>query len=176
MSTCISVDLRRAAVSAYEENKTGSYEETAAIFGIGRSTLGKLLKRKRETGDVLPKSKGGNNPRRVNLDWLRQHAQDFPDARLVFIDESGYRLGATTRYGWSPRGDDAFGKEPGGWETMTMIGAIALDGFRGFTAINAATSSEVFEAFVNQELVPNLRAGDIVCAWTTYAGYSPHST
>lgn len=45
---------------------------------------------------------------------------------------------------------------------MTMIGAIALDGFRGFTSIDAATSGEVFTAFVKNELVPNLRKRDIV--------------
>lgn len=45
---------------------------------------------------------------------------------------------------------------------MTMIGAIALDGFRAFTTIDAATSAEVFEAFVQAELVPNLKPGDVV--------------
>jgi len=45
---------------------------------------------------------------------------------------------------------------------MTMIGAIALDGFRGFMTINAATSSEVFLAYVEQVLAPTLRAGDCV--------------
>ena len=45
---------------------------------------------------------------------------------------------------------------------MTMIGAIALDGFRGFLTIDSGTTSEVFYAFVEHELVPNLRSGDIV--------------
>ena len=40
--------------------------------------------------------------------------------------------------------------------------AIALDGFRGFMTIDAGTSTDVFEAFVTHELVPNLRADDIV--------------
>lgn len=85
------------------------------------------------------------------------------DARkLVFIDESGFRLGTTTRYGWSPKGVDAPGKEPGSWDTMTMIGGIALDGFRAFTTIDMATSAEVFAAFVEVELVPSLKPGDIV--------------
>jgi transposase len=84
-------------------------------------------------------------------------------ARLVFVDESGFRLGTPPRYGWSPRGAKAFGKHVcGKWETITMLGAIALDGFRGFMTINAATSGDVFLAFVEQELVPNLHAGDIV--------------
>lgn len=79
----ISVDLRRRAVAAYERNKTGSYEETADLFGIGRATFGRLLRRKRETGDVLPKQRGGNRKRVVDLEWARAHAEAFPDARLV---------------------------------------------------------------------------------------------
>jgi transposase len=43
-----------------------------------------------------------------------------------------------------------------------MLGAIGLDGFRGFMTIEAGTSSDVFNAFVEHELVPNLRSGDIV--------------
>jgi len=50
----------------------------------------------------------------------------------------------------------------GAWRTMTMIGAIALDGWRGFMTLNAPTDGDVFLAFVQQQLVPNLRAGDLV--------------
>jgi transposase len=83
--------------------------------------------------------------------------------RLIFVDESGYRLGSSPRFGWAPRGQDSPGKETHGkWETITLIGAMALDGFRGFVTIDAATSADVFTAFVEQELVPHLRAGDIV--------------
>jgi transposase len=84
-------------------------------------------------------------------------------ARLIFIDESGFRLGSPPRYGWAPRGQDSFGKTvEGQWETLTMIGALALDGFRGFMTIDAGTAADVFRAFVEQQLVAHLRAGDIV--------------
>jgi transposase len=43
-----------------------------------------------------------------------------------------------------------------------MIGAVALDGFRGFVTINSGTSTEVFLAYVQQELAPSLRPGDVV--------------
>jgi transposase len=43
-----------------------------------------------------------------------------------------------------------------------MIGAIALDGFRGLMTIDAGTSTDVFLAYVEQVLAPNLRPGDIV--------------
>ena len=43
-----------------------------------------------------------------------------------------------------------------------MLGAIGLDGFRGFMNIESGTSSDVFRAFVEQQLVPHLKAGDCV--------------
>jgi transposase len=43
-----------------------------------------------------------------------------------------------------------------------MLGAISLDGFRGFMTVNAGTGTDVFLAFVEQVLAPNLRPGDIV--------------
>jgi transposase len=84
-------------------------------------------------------------------------------ARLVFVDESGFRLGSSPRFGWAPRGQDAPGKHiHGAWKTITMIGALALDGFRGFMTIDAGTSADVFIAFVEQQLAPNLKPGDVV--------------
>jgi len=78
----ISIDLRRRVVAAYEARRSGSYTETAELFGIGRATVGRILRRQRETGDVALKPRGGNNPRVVDLEWLRKHAQAEPDARL----------------------------------------------------------------------------------------------
>jgi transposase len=84
-------------------------------------------------------------------------------ARLVFLDESGFRLGSPPNYGWAPVGEKSVGRgTQADWCTMTMIGAIALDGWRGFITIDAATDGDVFRAFVEQELAPNLRPGDLV--------------
>jgi transposase len=84
-------------------------------------------------------------------------------AKLVFVDESGFRLGASPRYGWAPVGVKAPGKTVcGRWQSMTMVGAIALDGFRAFFTIDAPTSGDVFAAFVTTQLAPQLHAGDLV--------------
>ena len=84
-------------------------------------------------------------------------------SRLVFLDESGSALGTPPHYGWAPVGDKAIGKSTqGSWQMMTMIGALALDGWRGFVTIDAATDGDIFLAYVQQQLVPNLRPGDIV--------------
>ena len=45
---------------------------------------------------------------------------------------------------------------------MTMIGAVALDGWRSLITINAATDGDIFLAYVQQQLVPRLRPGDTV--------------
>jgi transposase len=83
--------------------------------------------------------------------------------RLIFVDESGFRLGSPPRFGWAPRGVDSPGKSvQGNWKTVTMIGALALDGFRGFMTIDAGTGTDVFLAFVEQVLAPQLRHGDRV--------------
>jgi putative transposase len=91
----------------------------------------------------------------------QQHQLD--PTRLIFLDESGFRLGTPPNYGWAPIGEKAPGKAThGDWCTMTMIGALALDGWRGFVTIDAPTDGDVFLAYVQQQLVPNLRPGDIV--------------
>lgn len=91
-------------------------------------------------------------------------AQTRLDAkRLIFLDESGFRLGSPPHYGWAPLGQKSPGKSTqGAWTTMTMIGAIGLRGFRGFMSIDAATDAEIFRAFVRYELLQHLKRGDIV--------------
>lgn len=92
------------------------------------------------------------------------HLQSKLDPRrLHFLDESGFRLGSPPNYGWAPIGEKSPGKSTqGDWTTMTMIGAIGLNGFGGFMSIDATTDAEVLRAFVRHELVRNSRSGDIV--------------
>ncbi len=97
----ISIELRRRLVEAYLSGRSGSYEATAELFGVGRATVSRLLRRYRETGKVDPAPVGGNYPRQVDLDWLRTHARQYPDARLVDrIDDwerqSGRRVASST--------------------------------------------------------------------------------
>jgi len=79
----LSIDLRRRLVAAYKAGRSGTYDVTAALFGVGRATVSRTLRRHRESGDVKYKPKGGNNPRRVDLDWLRKECVARPDDRIV---------------------------------------------------------------------------------------------
>ncbi len=79
----LSLDLRRRVVNAYLTGLTETYEATAEMFGIGEATVSRLLRRRRETGDVLPRKRGGDRRRVVDLVWLEEHARANPDARLL---------------------------------------------------------------------------------------------
>lgn len=93
----ISLDLRRRLVSAYRSGKTATYAATAAMFGVGEATVSRLLRRERETGDVLEKPRGGNHKPVVDDDWVRAHAEALPDATLAervvaWAEHSGRRV------------------------------------------------------------------------------------
>ena len=76
----ISTDLRRRAVEAYERGD-GSIPTVAARFAVGEASLGRWLRRKRQTGSVERAPRTGGNPRRVRSDGealLRAWLDDDP--------------------------------------------------------------------------------------------------
>jgi transposase len=65
--------------------------------------------------------------------------------------------------GRAPRGERLVDKTPHGhWKTTTLIAALGISGMRCSTAVDGAVNGDVFEAFVEQVLVPELRRGDVV--------------
>jgi transposase len=50
----------------------------------------------------------------------------------------------------------------GHWKTTTLIAALGISGIRCSTVVDGAVNGDVFEAFVQQVLVPQLRPGDMV--------------
>lgn len=84
-------------------------------------------------------------------------------AKLVFVDESGINTAMSRMRGRAEPGVRVQGAEPRGhWKTLTMIGALRLDGMAAAVTVDAATDTDVFGAFVREALVPALRAGDVV--------------
>ncbi len=65
--------------------------------------------------------------------------------------------------GRAPRGERLVDKTPHGhWKTTTLIAALGISGMRCSTVVDGAVNGDVFEAFVEQVLVCELRAGDVV--------------
>jgi transposase len=48
----ISVELRQRIVDAYTRGLSGTYEQTAELFGVGRATVNRILALLRRTGGV----------------------------------------------------------------------------------------------------------------------------
>jgi len=99
----LSIDLRRRLVEAYHTKKSGTYIQTAELYRVGEATVSRLLRRERETGDVLDKPRGGNNPRRIDMGWLQDHLEEHPDARIIdriaaWMEHGGERVGVTTMH------------------------------------------------------------------------------
>ena len=77
----------------------------------------------------------------------------------------------TRTRGRAPPGERVNGAVPQGhWRTLTMIGALRLDGVAAAVTVDAATDTDVFAAFVRDALVPALRPGDVVL----WDGLTPH--
>ncbi len=65
--------------------------------------------------------------------------------------------------GRAPRGQRLIDKTPHGhWTTTTLIAALGITGMRCSTVVDGAVNGDVFEAFVEHVLVPELRSGDVV--------------
>jgi transposase len=82
---------------------------------------------------------------------------------LIFIDETWTKTNMTRLRGRAPRGQRLIDKTPHGhWKTTTLIAALGIGGMRCSTVVDGAVNGDVFEAFVDQVLVPELHSGDVV--------------
>lgn len=81
----------------------------------------------------------------------------------MFIDETGITTSMVRLYARAPVGQRALSRAPAGrYERLTLLGAISTTGLVALMSIPAFTNEAVFQAFVDQVLVPELRPGQIV--------------
>ena len=83
-----SLDLRTRIVEAVDR-QVGSQGEVAALFGVSRTWVKKLLRQRRETGSVAPKPHGGGQPPKLDAkkeEAVRSYILDVKnDASLVEV-------------------------------------------------------------------------------------------
>src|SRR5262249_6491192 len=83
-------------------------------------------------------------------------------AHLVFVDESGATTALTRTYGRAPRGQRVPATAPGQWKNVTLVAGLRTTGVVAPMAWVGATDQALFEAYVTQVLVPELRPEDVV--------------
>ena len=83
--------------------------------------------------------------------------------RLIFIDETGTTTKMTRLRGRSMKGERLNSKAPfGHWGTQTFVAGLRCDGLIAPWVIDAPMNRVIFEAYVETQLAPALRPGDVV--------------
>jgi transposase len=83
----------------------------------------------------------------------------------VFIDETWTKTNMAPLRGWAPVGERLVAKVPWGhWNTTTFIAALRVDRIEAPWLLDGPMNGESFRAYVEHELVPTLKPGDIVVA------------
>lgn len=83
--------------------------------------------------------------------------------RLIFLDESGVNLSMARSCARAARGQRAHGHVPKNWgDSVTLCAGIALRGLIAPLYLHGSMTGEIFDAYVEQFLVPELRPDDIV--------------
>jgi transposase len=83
--------------------------------------------------------------------------------RLIFIDETGTTTKMTRLRGRSAKGYRLNSKAPfGHWGTQTFVAGLKCDGLIAPWVVDAPMNRAIFDTYVETQLVPTLRHGDVV--------------
>jgi transposase len=117
----------------------------------------------------LPRKKKVPRAAEQDSPEVREQRRAFGEAlagvdprRLVFVDECGANTAMTRMYGRAPRGQRVYSDAPGHWESITLTCGLRLSGPVAALAFPGATNTAMFEEYVAEVLVPELRPGDVV--------------
>lgn len=81
----------------------------------------------------------------------------------MFIDETGLNTKLARHYGRCPLGQRCLSAIPHGhWQSSTFIAALRQESIAAPFLIEGPVDAEVFTAYLEQVLCPQLRAGDIL--------------
>jgi len=83
--------------------------------------------------------------------------------RIGFIDETSLKTNMVKTTGWSPKGARLVDHAPfGHWTTQTFIAALRHDRLDAPWVIDGAMNRDLFDLYVETQLVPTLQSGDVI--------------
>jgi transposase len=83
--------------------------------------------------------------------------------RFVFVDEMGANTSLSVLRAWSRRGERAYCSVPRNrGPNTTLLASMSTEGMGPSLAVEGATTTAIFEAYVQEVLSPSLRPGQIV--------------
>jgi transposase len=95
--------------------------------------------------------------------WRVTVAQTLDAGSLVFVDEMGTNTSLSPVYGWSKKGERTHCSVPRNrGKNTTVLASMSLEGMGSSLAVEGATTSAVFETYVERVLAPTLSEGQVV--------------
>jgi hypothetical protein len=90
-------------------------------------------------------------------------AEQVEPERLVFVDEMGTNTSLSPVYGWSKKRERSYCLVPRNrGKNTTLLSSMSIEGMGPSLAVEGATTSAVFETYVERIFAPNLRKGKVV--------------
>ena len=152
-------DRTDAEYAAWLERMTGQH--------VSRRTLNKTWQRlgiTRKKKVLHASEQDRPDVRRKRAAFLRQRRRQRR-RRHIYLDEFGFHLGMTRSYARAPRGVRALGKVPQKTDpTVTLTAALSPDGIEASLAFKGGTDGRAYQAYMETQLGPKLRPGDVVIA------------
>ena len=82
--------------------------------------------------------------------------------RLVFVDECGTHVSLAPIYGYSPKGERVRLKVPRNrGKNTTLLASMSTKGMGPRLAVEGSTTADVFEAYLEHFLAPELKEGQV---------------
>jgi len=137
-----------------------AYLKTKARVRVHPSTICRALQR---LGLPRKKTLEANERDAAERLAFRQRMESVDRRKLVFTDETGFHLAFTRAFGRAPRGERVVSHIPfKRGPNHSLIGSLGLRGVVASLLLTGSVDNLVFDAFVNELLLPRLRAGDVL--------------
>jgi transposase len=95
--------------------------------------------------------------------WRVMVAEQVETEQLVFVDEMGTNTSLSPAYAWAKKGQRAYWSVPRNrGANTTVLSSMNVEGMGPSLTVEGATTSAVFEAYVEQVLAPTLCKGQVV--------------
>ncbi|WP_156384878.1 IS630 family transposase [Rhizobium sp. Leaf453] len=133
-------------------------------LAVSHNTIWEFIRKEglrfKKTLFALEQARADIARRRERWKALQHH---LDPERLVFIDETWIKTNMTPIRGWGPKGKRLRAFAPHGhWRALTFLGALRADRLTAPCVFDGPINGECFRAYVEQQLVPVLKPGDIV--------------
>ncbi len=95
--------------------------------------------------------------------WRVMVAGVLDPTKLVFVDECGTHTSLAPLYGYSPKGERLKLSLPRNrGKNTTLLASITVEGMGPSLAVEGSTTKEVFEAYLEQVLLPEVCEGQVL--------------